>query len=147
MKHQMLVAVCEGKIDEIEKYLKKGYPVDEPVDRHGKYTPASLAAYLDKLEVLHFLDLNGADIVSAKGKFGFTPLLTAQSRWNVKIIDYLIERGVNPFVKDNFGFTAKQKALLNEHKTIYSMLNQYESEWELKKRGNYSTPVINTTTT
>ena len=36
--------------------------------------------------------------------------MTALSKWNVRIIDYLIERGVDPFVTDKFGFTAKKKA-------------------------------------
>ena len=42
----------------------------------------------------------------------FTPLMTALMRWNVRVIDYLMERGVDPYVKDSYGFTAKEKAKL-----------------------------------
>jgi len=37
-------------------------------------------------------------------------LMTALAKWNVRIIDYLIERGVDPFVTDKFGFSARKKA-------------------------------------
>ncbi len=69
-----------------------------------------MAAYLDNLEILHFLDMKGADLSSGAGKFNNTPLMSGLANWNVRIIDYLTERGVNPFVKDKFGFTANQKA-------------------------------------
>lgn len=36
--------------------------------------------------------------------------MSAVMRWNVSIIDYLIERGADPMIKDKYGFTAKRKA-------------------------------------
>ena len=36
--------------------------------------------------------------------------MTALAKWNVRIIDYLMERGVDPLVKDIYGFTALKKA-------------------------------------
>ena len=56
--------------------------------------------------MLHLLDLYGADLSSGVGKFKTTPLMAALAKWNVRIIDYLMERGVDPSVKDSFGFTA-----------------------------------------
>ena len=76
----------------------------------GRFTAVSLAAHLDNLEMLHCLDLHGADLSRSGGKQGNTPLMTASNRWNVRIIDYLLERGVDPTVQDSFGFTAKRKA-------------------------------------
>jgi hypothetical protein len=38
--------------------------------------------------------------------------MQAINKWNVRIIDYLMERGVDPFIKDKYGFTAKEKAKL-----------------------------------
>ena len=76
--------------------------------------------------MLNFLDLHGADIDSGAGKFNNTPLMAALNRWNVRIIDYLMERGVDPSVEDSFGFTAKRKAKLKQLRTIYSMLESYE---------------------
>ena len=62
------------------------------------------------------------------GKFKSTPMMEALHRWNVRIVDYLMERGVDPFVKDSFGFTAKERAKIKQLKTIHSMLDQYETQ-------------------
>ena len=69
-----------------------------------------MASHLDNLEMVHLLDLYGANLSQKAGKIGQTPLMAALMRWNVRIIDYLIERGVDPTIRDNFGFTAKEKA-------------------------------------
>jgi hypothetical protein len=34
----------------------------------------------------------GADLNQGAGKFNNTPLMTAMAKWNVRIIDYLMER-------------------------------------------------------
>ena len=36
--------------------------------------------------------------------------MSATQKWNVRIIDYLLERGVDPSIKDKYGFTALRKA-------------------------------------
>ncbi len=118
LRHQMLRAVCEDDYDEIEKCIAAGWDLNDPIDYQGKYNAVALAAHLDKLEVLHFLDLKGANLSSGSGKFNFTPLMTGMMSWNVRIIDYLMERGVDPFVKDQFGFTALQKAKIKNLRTI-----------------------------
>lgn len=82
----------------------------------------SLAAHLDKLEVIHFLDMKGADLSRGAGKFNNTPLMAGMMNWNVRIIDYLTERGVDPFVEDTYGFTALKKAKIKNFRTIGSML-------------------------
>jgi hypothetical protein len=79
--------------------------------------------------VLHLLDLYGADLNSGVGKFNTTPLMSALSRWNVRIIDYLMERGVDPTVKDSFGFTALRKAEIRNLRTIGGMLKAYEDKF------------------
>lgn len=94
----------------IEECLADGWPINEPIDHEGKYNAATLAAHLDNLEVLHLLDIRGADLSNGAGRFKYTPLMTGLMSWNVRIIDYLTERGVDPHVKDEFGFTAHRKA-------------------------------------
>ena len=89
----------------------------------------TLACHLDKLEVIHLLDIHGADINFGAGKFRNTPLMTATGRWNVRVVDYLIERGADPFVTDSFGFTAQRKAEIKNLRTISSMLKQYQNEY------------------
>jgi ankyrin repeat protein len=107
--------------------LVAGWPVNEIIDKAQKYNAVTLACHLDNLEMVHLLDLYGADINQGAGKYEFTPLMSATARWNVRIVDYLIERGVNPFVKDSFGFTASKKAQIKNLRTIGGMLNQYEN--------------------
>ena len=70
--------------------------------------------------------MHGADLSCKVGKFENTALMAALNRWNVRIIDYLMERGVDPTVKDKFGFTAKRKAEIKQLRTIHSMLASYE---------------------
>jgi len=48
--------------------------------------------------------------------------MAGMMNWNVRIIDYLTERGVDPYVKDKYGFTALKKAQIKNLKTISSML-------------------------
>lgn len=71
----------------------------------------------------------GADLSSGFGKFKTTPLMAALAKWNVRIIDYLMERGVDPTVQDSFGFTAKRKAEIRNLRTISSMLIAYEEKY------------------
>lgn len=54
--------------------------------------------------------------------------------WNVRIIDYLTERGVDPFVKDKFGFTALKKSKIKNFRTITSMLEAYENRYRNHQR-------------
>jgi ankyrin repeat protein len=127
-------AVCKNNMDKMEEIiLEKGFDINSVVDKQGKYTALSLACHLDNLEMVHFLDLMGADLESARGKLKNTPLMTATMRWNVRIVDYLIERGVNPLVTDKFGFTASKKAEIKNLKTIYSMLSQYEKTFTISR--------------
>lgn len=92
-----------------------------------------MACHLDKLEVLHLLDLHGANLNNGVGRFSNTPLMSALSKWNVRIIDYLMERGVDPTVKDSFGFTARKKAEIRNLRTISSMLTTYEEKYAKTK--------------
>lgn len=136
-------AICEGDLDLLESYLKHGWPINDPVDHDKKFNAATLACHLDKLEVLHLLDLYGADLNQGVGKFNNTPLMAALSRWNVRIIDYLMERGVDPTVKDNFGFTALRKAEIRNLRTISSMLKAYEDKYAKMKKPIKLLPITN----
>lgn len=129
----MLKAVCSSNIEELEACLAQGWDINAACDYDERFNAASLAAHLDKLEVLHFLDLRGADLSSGAGKVGNTPLMTGMLNWNVRIIDYLTERGVDPMVKDKYGFTALRKAQIKNLNTISSMLKAYELRYTTAK--------------
>lgn len=135
MRHQAMQAVCKGDIEKMEDLiLNQNFDINSIVDQQGKFTALSLACHLDKLEMVHFLDLMGADLDSARGKLGNTPLMTATMRWNNRIVEYLIERGVDPYVTDKYGFTAGKKAEMKQLKTITSMLSQYERSYVKRQR-------------
>lgn len=69
-RHQMLRAVSKGKTDEVERLIdEEHWPIDGIVDRQGKFTAITLACHLDQLEVVHLLDLKGANISAPAGKF------------------------------------------------------------------------------
>ena len=72
--------------------------------------------------MVHLLDIYGADINNGVGKQRQTPLMSATMRWNVRIVDYLMERGANPSVEDTYGFTARQKAKMKNLRTLHGML-------------------------
>jgi ankyrin repeat protein len=78
--------------------------------------------------------LRGANLSEGAGKFNNTPLMTGLMNWNVRIIDYLTERGVDPYVKDSFGFTALKKAQIKNFRTISSMLSSYETKFDQRNR-------------
>jgi len=76
----------------------------------------------------------GADLSAGAGKFKQTPLMAALSKWNVRIIDYLMERGVDPYQKDTYGFTACRKAEIRQLRTIHAMLKDYEEKFDKKSK-------------
>ena len=67
--------------------------------------------------------------------------MTAMMSWNVRIIDYLTERGVNPYEKDKYGFSAVEKAKIKNFRTIQSMLGSYEQRYRIVK-GKLKEPPI-----
>lgn len=55
--------------------------------------------------------------------------MRAIGKWNVRIVDYLIQRQVDPFKQDKYGFTALQKAKIRKLKTLTSILQEYEEKY------------------
>jgi hypothetical protein len=106
----VLQSIAENDLSQLEKLLKQGFNTSTVIDTAQLYNAVTLACHLDRLEALHLLDMYGADLEKGYGKFQNTALMTALAKWNVRIIDYLIERGVDPFVTDKFGFSARKKA-------------------------------------
>ena len=98
LRYRAMQAVCEGDVEKMEACIREGWDPNSTIDHLERFTAVTLAAHLDNLEMLHCLDLHGANLSQGGGKFGNTALMSALVRWNVRIIDYLLERGVDPFV-------------------------------------------------
>ena len=88
-----------------------------------------IAAKFDKLDALHYLDMRGADLNQAETVEGNTPLMSAVINWQGRIVDYLLERGVDPFITDKYGFTALQKAELRDLQATAALLRDYEEKY------------------
>ena len=78
------------------------------------------------------MDLAGADLGKPSGKYSTTPLMAATTSWNVRVVEYLLERGVDPDTRDIYGFSAADKARFKNLKRIESLLESYSA----RKRGN-----------
>lgn len=95
---------------------------------------ASIAAEMDKIEVLHYLELRGADLSMPAGPYLLTPLMMATNQWQVRIVEYLTERMVDPGVVDKFGFTARDKARMKNLNRIHAIIEQHETDFQDSKR-------------
>ena len=138
----MLKAICKNDFKTVEKCVKEdGFDINGIIDKQQKYNAMTLACHLDNLEMVHFLDILGASLNESKGINGTTPLMAATNRWNVRIVDYLIERGADPYVKDAYGFTVTEKAKIKNLKTIHSMLTGYETTYRFTRTGSVQSPL------
>ena len=103
----------DGVVPEWKQISSQKLNINDPVDLKRGINAYALAAELDKLEVLHYLELRGAtsDCVSQpSSKYMLTPLMLAVNTWNVRVIEYLFKRVWNPNITDIYGMTAKDKA-------------------------------------
>jgi hypothetical protein len=69
MRHSVLQAVCKGDLSRLESCLASGWPIDDVIDKQGKYNALTLACHLDNLEIIHLLDIHGANLNGRTGKF------------------------------------------------------------------------------
>ena len=122
--------MSKNDLEKVEKLIvEHKWPVNQTIDANDRFSALTLACHLDFLEMVHLLDTIGADVNQGVGKFHNTPLMTATGRWNVRIVDYLIERGADPTKLDIYGFSARRKAEIKNLKTISSMLKQHETKF------------------
>ena len=54
-------AICHDKFDDFVKYIKK-VDINKPIDFENNLTPLHLAAKLNKILVLKYLIMKGADL-------------------------------------------------------------------------------------
>lgn len=131
-RYKMVRGVWEENYQLIDEALADGFDINAPADLRRGINAYALAAELDKLEVLHYLELKGAQpecISNPSSKYDLTPLMMAVNSWNVRIVEYLVERGSNPNVRDAYGLSAKDKALIKNLHTISNILDNYEQNY------------------
>lgn len=106
-RYSLLKAVLRDDIELIDQIIdEKKFDIDSPLELLRGLNAVAIAAEFDKLEMLHYLHLKGANINKGSGIFKLTPLMTATMKWNTRCVEYLLENGVDINAKDTLGLTA-----------------------------------------
>lgn len=95
------IEIAMNNKEQVIKLIDKGVSVNE--ENAAKLTPLAEAIYLNNYELTEFLIKNGA---SVHGNECFNPLFVATLKNNDKIIELLLENGVDANQLDSNGFNA-----------------------------------------
>jgi hypothetical protein len=145
-RYKLVYAIWEERYDLIDEVVKDGFDINSPLDLKRGINSFALASELDKLEVLHYLELQGANadnLSRPSSKFKLTPLMLAVENWNVRMVEYLLKRKIDSRVKDDFDFTAKDKANIKNLHTIGNILGDYERKYDEGKAKKEYEEVLN----
>ena len=127
-RYRLMRAVCEKDINEVKTVLDEGFDVDGlNIDEKYRYKAMGLAAALNRVGIMEYFLLRGADI-NAKDMHGNTPLMHAVTNWQFDAIKYLVEQGADLNAKDIYGFNAIEKAKFRGLNSIADYLEQQKSK-------------------
>lgn len=106
----LMVAAYLGRPDHMVQLLGRGIGIScDPGDK-WVYPPVMAAALAGNMDVVKFLQRNGVDLNSRAVGNGCSPLHFAAVTGQAKIINYLLEQGLDPDVRNNDGDTPLQLA-------------------------------------
>ena len=78
-------------IEAIDKIVdEKKFDINAPIELCWGLNAAAIAAEADKLEMLHYLYLKGANISQGSGKYQITPMMAAVNKWNTRCVEFLL---------------------------------------------------------
>ena len=130
--------------DEISAQLSRFSGQWLPRDREF-LTAMHVAADTQQVDVMKVLYEHDNDLVTAKDVFGRTPLFFAFRRANREVVDFLVDRGADPFERDSSGnipinelFHAEKAQFLYlfdrlEEESPRSVLD-FQSDWDILRR-------------
>ena len=90
-KGYLLKAIGKSQVSTVERILKAGYPIEEPIQSHGGQTSLMYAASVSEPEICGLLLQYGADL-AAVDSVGRTPLHYCCRGGNVQNLRLLIEK-------------------------------------------------------
>lgn len=85
---------------------------------------ASVRGSIDEVKVL--LD-NGADI-NATGEHGYTALHNAVEQGHIKMVEFLLNQGIDTAIKNINHLTAKELAQITNNQEIYNILDDFDKK-------------------
>lgn len=139
-KYRLTKAICEKDINEVKLVLDEGFNVNsQEVDEKYKYKALGLAASLNRVGILEYLLLRGADL-NVQDANGNTPLMLAVLNWQYDSIKYLVERGANIGAKDKYGFTAIDKA---KFRGLTSIADYLETQKSIQRSAKFPQFTVN----
>lgn len=115
-KYRLKRAICEGDIKEVSKIASK-MELDKPVDLEHGMTGLMLAAKFNRVHILKYIILKGADVDAVDAE-GNTALMHAVNNMSFESLRVLVENGADMDRKDNNGISPYQKTVL---KNFYFM--------------------------
>lgn len=113
-------AARTGNVDQIEKALENGIPIESKTENLGN-TPLIVAAYSGKAEAVEYLCKKGAD-VNAQDTNGVTALIHAAYYNHFDAAKILLKYNADKTIKDKYGNTALDYAEQFEYTRMMSLL-------------------------
>ena len=132
-------AVMDGNKDMVGYLIANGSDVNMK-NCYGS-SPLHVAVSCGRVEILKFLIENGAPLIDAKDKYGYTPLHdAAEFSSNVEVLKCLIENGANVSEKNDNGDTPFDLVTRFGHQDVVNYFTEIMKKAENEKvpEENYS---------
>jgi hypothetical protein len=119
-KFKLKVAICHDDLQLIKTILNRGFDVNAVIEEERCLTAIGMAAMLGKEQMVEYLVSRGAD-VNARDKEGNTPVMLSVVYDQPATLKKLVEMGAELKSKDQYGYTAMDKAVNRgrEHLTAF----------------------------
>ena len=92
------------------------------INKEQFFLNAVINGDLENVKELLAQGLNEKDLDKENGEFGFTPLIPAIAGGNKEIVQFLLEKNVNPNISDKERFTLLMRVIINKDEEMLQLL-------------------------